>query len=158
MKYQGRSIRKRTGGRLRGFRKKRKAELGREPAETEIADPRIRVIDTRGGTEKRRALATNRVSVSIDGETVPATIEDVVENPANPHYVRRNIVTRGAVVETSVGQARVTSRPGQTGEVKAVLIGERREPAEEVEAEDEEVEDEAEADEESGAEDETEEE
>ena len=46
----------------------------------------------------------------------------MVENPANIHYVRRNIITRGAVVDTSAGKARVTSRPGQTGALSGVLV------------------------------------
>lgn len=122
MKYQGKSARKRTGGRLRHFRKKRKHELGRGAAETEIGEPRIRVIDSRGGRKKLRALATNTVTVADDGETFEAEIEDVAENPANPNYVRRNIITKGAVIETSEGRAKVTSRPGQTGQVNAVLL------------------------------------
>jgi len=55
---------------------------------------------------------------------VPADIEDVVENDANPNYIRRNIITKGAVIETSEGRARVRSRPGQTGQVTAVLLEE----------------------------------
>jgi len=124
MKYQGNSARKRTGGRVRPSRKKRKHELGREPAETEVGETRIRVIDSRGKREKLRALATDTASVATDGETVQATIEDVVENPANPNYIRRNIITKGAIIETSEGRARVTSRPGQTGQVNAVVVEE----------------------------------
>jgi small subunit ribosomal protein S8e len=36
--------------------------------------------------------------------------------------VRRNIVTKGAIIETDAGQARVVSRPGQDGQVNAVLL------------------------------------
>ena len=122
MQYQGRSDRKRTGGRLRPQRKKRKHELGRGAAETEIDAPRIRVVDARGNGEKRRALSTNIANVAVGDGTVQAEITDVVENPANPNYVRRNIVTKGAVIETSEGWARVTSRPGQAGQVNAVLL------------------------------------
>ena len=122
MQYQGDSVRRRTGGRRRPKRKKRKHELGRTPAETEVGEPRVRVIDSRGNVEKRRALAIDTASVAAGGETVEAEIEDVVENPANPNYVRRNIITKGAVVDTSEGRARVTSRPGQTGQVNAVLV------------------------------------
>jgi small subunit ribosomal protein S8e len=122
MQYQGDSVRRRTGGRRRPKRKKRKHELGRIPAETEVGEPRIRAIDSRGNVEKRRALAIDTASVADGGETIAAEIEDVVENPANPNYVRRNIVTKGAVIETSEGRARVTSRPGQNGQVNAVLI------------------------------------
>ena len=124
MQYQGDSVRRRTGGRRRPKRKKRKHELGRTPAETEVGEPRVRVIDSRGNVEKRRALAIDTASVAAGGETVEAEIEDVIENPANPNYVRRNIVTKGAVIETSEGRARVTSRPGQNGQVNAVLIEE----------------------------------
>ena len=123
MQYQGSSIRRQTGGRRRPKRKKRKHELGRSPAETEVDDPRIRAIDSRGNVRKLRALSIDSASVADGGETIEADIEDVVENPANPNYVRRNIVTKGAVIETSEGRARVTSRPGQDGLVNAVAIG-----------------------------------
>ena len=122
MNDQGGSTRKRTGGRLKHFRNRRKYELGREAAETQVGEPRFRTIDVRGTGRKVRALATNVANVSVDGETVATTIEDVVENDANPNYVRRNIVTKGAVIETGEGLARVTSRPGQTGQVNAVAI------------------------------------
>jgi small subunit ribosomal protein S8e len=122
MQYQGESVRRRTGGRRRPKRKKRKHELGRTPAETEVDEPRIQAIDARGNVEKRRALALDVANVADGGETVEAEIEDVVENPANPNYVRRNIVTKGAIIETSEGRARVTSRPGQNGQVSAVLV------------------------------------
>ena len=124
MKDQGGSTRKRTGGRLRPSHKKKKHELGREPTETTVGETRLRTTDARGNTQKVRALSTNVASVAIDGETVEADIEDVVENGANPNYVRRNIVTKGAIIETSEGRARVTSRPGQTGNVNAVLVDE----------------------------------
>ena len=51
-----------------------------------------------------------------------ATIKNVSGNPANRHFVRRNIITKGAVVETDKGKARITSRPGQEGTINAVLI------------------------------------
>jgi small subunit ribosomal protein S8e len=124
MKDQGGSTRKRTGGRLRPSHKKKKHELGREPTETTVGETTLRTIDARGNTQKVRALSTDVASVATDGGTVKAEIEEVVENAANPNYVRRNIVTKGAVIQTSEGQARVTSRPGQTGNVNAVLVEE----------------------------------
>lgn len=122
MQDQGRSTRKRTGGRLKHARNARKDELGREPTETQVGDVRFRTIDVRGNGTKTRALATDVAQVNDGEETVSAEIENVVENDANPNYVRRNIITKGAVIETSAGTARVTSRPGQTGQVNAVLV------------------------------------
>ncbi|MFB6125443.1 MAG: 30S ribosomal protein S8e [Halanaeroarchaeum sp.] len=122
MQYQGRSMRTKTGARVRPHGKKDKDELGRSPTEAELGEPRLRTVDARGNVEKVRALATNVATVNIEGETVASEILDVVENPANPNYVRRNILTKGAVIETEEGRARVTSRPGQTGQVNAVLV------------------------------------
>ena len=124
MKHQGRSKRKRTGGRHKRSSNKKRYQLGREPTETTVGEPRFRVIDSRGTDEKVRALSANVAQVSTDGETVEADIEGVTENPSNVNYVRRNIITKGAVIATSEGEARVTSRPGQTGQVNAVLVDE----------------------------------
>jgi small subunit ribosomal protein S8e len=102
--------------------KKRKHELGREPTETRVGDSKLKVLDAQGNTQKIRAVAADGANVASDGEVSSATIEAVSENEANPNYVRRNIITKGAVIETDEGQARVTSRPGQDGQVNAVLV------------------------------------
>ncbi|WP_433625772.1 30S ribosomal protein S8e [Halomicrococcus sp. NG-SE-24] len=124
MKDQGRSTRKRTGGRLKHLHKKKKHELGREPTETQVGENDFRTVDARGNTQKIRALTTDVANVTDGDETVNATIQDVVENDANPNYARRNIITKGAVIVTNEGKARVTSRPGQTGQVNAVAVDE----------------------------------
>jgi len=122
MKDQGRSLRKRTGGRRRPFRNKRKYELGRESTETQVGDVELKAVDSRGGTTKVRAITTNVASVADGDEVVTAEIENVDENPSNPNYARRNIITKGAILETSEGRVRVTSRPGQDGQVNAVHV------------------------------------
>ncbi len=122
MTDHGRSTRKRTGGRRRPVRGRRKHEIGSEPTETTVGDLTLKTVAARGNEEKTRALRTNVATVADGGETMQATITDVVENPANPNYARRNIITKGAIIQTDAGQARVTSRPGQSGQVNAVLI------------------------------------
>jgi len=47
-----------------------------------------------------------------------------LSTPSNREYAKRNIITKGAIIQTSEGKARVTSRPGQDGVVNAVLIEE----------------------------------
>jgi len=49
-------------------------------------------------------------------------IKTVVENPANRHYVRRNILTKGTIVDTSLGKAKITSRPGQEAVLNGILV------------------------------------
>lgn len=117
-----RSTKKRTGGRRRAIRKKRKHELGSAPTETQVGEHKLKVVETHGGNTKVRAIETNVASIATDDGVESAAIEDVVENASNPNYVRRNIITKGAVIETDSGRARVTSRPGQDGQVNAVLL------------------------------------
>ena len=122
--WQGESVRMNSGGRRRLNHGKKKSEMGKEIVLTELGEERHVVERTRGGNEKTRVFRTNAVNVTDPktGKTVKATIKTVSENPANIHYVRRNIITKGAVVDTSVGKARITSRPGQDGAVNAVKV------------------------------------
>ena len=122
--WQGRSIRRETGKRYRISRRKKRFEIGRAPADTTLGEGRSRLIRTRGGNHKVRALRTQYANVSMPatGETKKAKIETVVENRADPNYMRRNILTRGAIIKTELGKARIVSRPAQDGVVNAVLI------------------------------------
>lgn len=124
MRWQGNSRRKVTGGKVIAARGKRKYEMGRESAETRISEVKRKNISTMGGNRKVRLLQCNTANVTNpkDGKTVTAAIETVIDNTANKHYVRRNILTKGSVIRTAVGTAKITSRPGQDGVVNAVLI------------------------------------
>jgi len=122
MRDHGRSLRLRTGGRRRPKRDRRKHELGSEPTETQVGDAELKTVNARGNETKARAIRADTASVAVDGEVHAAEITDVVENPADPNYARRNIITRGAIIDTAEGKARVTSRPGQDGQINAVLV------------------------------------
>jgi len=122
--WQGRSVRRESGKRYRISRRKKRFEIGRAPADTTLGESRNRLIRTRGGNLKVRALRTQYANISTPatGVTKKAKIETVVENHADPNYMRRNILTKGAVIKTELGKARVVSRPAQDGVVNAVLI------------------------------------
>lgn len=122
--WHGDAGRKVTGGKIRIARKKRKYELGSEPAYTKIGEEKKRKKRTKGGGIKIKLSSTNFANV-LDLETKKSKkvkILDVVENPANPHFARSEIITKGAIIETDLGKAKVTSRPSQHGIVNAVLI------------------------------------
>lgn len=129
MQWHGRSRRKETGGRYREARKKRKYEMGRDPILASIGEEELKKIRVRGGNFKIRVISAKYVNVfdPKTGKTKKAEIKDVLENPANPHYVRRDIITKGAIVLTDVGKVKITSRPGQHGCLNAVLIEELKE-------------------------------
>lgn len=121
--WMGRSLRKHSGGRIRRHSGKKRRELSREIIPLVVGEKRIKKIRTFGGNEKTRVFKEDTINVSDpeSGKTVAAKIKTVVESPANPHYVRRNIITHGALVQTDVGNVRVTSRPGQDGTLNGVL-------------------------------------
>ncbi len=124
MKWHGSSKRKFTGGRLISNRGKRKCELGREAGEPNVDVTRKKQIRTRGGNSKTRLLRCDIASVAdpVTGKSKMAKIETVNDNSANLNYIRRNIISKGAIIKTELGLAQVTSRPGQDGVVNAVLV------------------------------------
>ena len=122
--WQGKSNKKSTGGRLVPSKGKRKFEIGREKQFTRIGKQSLKQYRTCGGNVKVGMLAAEYANV-VDKKTntvKKVKITNVKTNPADPNYVQRNIINKGATIETEIGTAVVTSRPGQDGAVNAVLI------------------------------------
>ncbi|MBN1785159.1 MAG: 30S ribosomal protein S8e [Candidatus Bathyarchaeota archaeon] len=118
--------RKDSGGRKTANRKKRRYEKGYFPAETALGKPKSRIVRKHGGNEKVRLLAVNQANISdASGKTSKVEILRVIKNPANVDYDRRGVITKGTVIATSLGNARVTSRPGQDGIVNAILVSKK---------------------------------
>ena len=120
----GKSLRKPSGGRYKVFRKKRQYETGSLPTLPRPGTTKLRVARVTGGNQKVKLLMVEYANV-IDQKTKKAMkvkIQIVTDNPANRYYVRRNILTKGAIIQTEKGKARITSRPGQDGTVNAVLV------------------------------------
>ncbi len=121
---QFRSKRKASGGRYVSFRGKKKKEIGRLPTLTKTGKRLAKVIRGRG-SHKKTILVNAEFANIFDSKSKKYSkvkIDQVVENPANRHFVRRSILTKGTIIKTSKGNARVTSRPGQEGMVNAVLV------------------------------------
>jgi small subunit ribosomal protein S8e len=117
------SRRKVTGSKYVDFRKKRLCELGSSPTLTKLADSKRKSFRVLGGNVKTRLLAGNILNLrKKDGTYTQAKILTVANNPANSHFVVRNILTKGAIVKTDLGNARITNRPGQEGTINAVLV------------------------------------
>ena len=121
---QSRPKRKQSGAMYKALRKKRQYELGREPSFTKLGKKRIQVLRVMGANRKLRLLSADTANL-FDPKTKKfkqAKIKTITDNPANRHFVRRNIMTKGSVIDTEFGKARITSRPGNDGVVNAVLI------------------------------------
>ena len=122
--WQGRSRRKRTGGRLRPIRKKRRFEIAREAQFATVGPGTVKRYRVRGGNQKLRLLTATSINV-FDPATKSmrsAKVVTVRENAANPNYVQRNIITKGAIVETDLGLVEVRSRPGRDGILNGVRV------------------------------------
>jgi len=118
--------RKDSGGRKTVNRKKRRYEKGFFPAETTLGKNKSRIVRKHGGNEKVRLLAVNQANISdSSGKTSKVEILRVIENPANVDYNRRGVITKGTMIATSLGTARVRSRPGQDGIVNAIIVAKK---------------------------------
>ncbi|MEM2104863.1 MAG: 30S ribosomal protein S8e [Candidatus Bathyarchaeia archaeon] len=117
-----------SGGRKRAYRGKRKFEQGRFPAETLLGEPKKKIERGRGSTVKIKVLSDKYACVTDPktGKTEKTEILRVVRNPSNVDYDRRGVITKGAIIETTLGLARVSSRPGQNGIINATLITEEK--------------------------------
>ena len=108
---------------------KKLAWKGSNPTEPVTAkeDERI-TVKALGNASKVKQRKVRHASIHDpqSKKTVKAEVTRVVQNAANRLYTRRNIVTKGALIEVKMGtelkQAIVTSRPGQSGTVHARLV------------------------------------
>ncbi len=128
--YQWRDIKKPSGGkRNRYYKIKRKYAFGRYfiPAVLSETEERIS-IRVRGGNHKlrlRKVVYANITDLNT-GKSKKTKILSVIETPANREFARRNIIVKGTVIETELGKAIVTSRPGQDGIINAILLKENK--------------------------------
>lgn len=96
----------------------------RPPTLTKLAPKKVKVVRGVGANEKQKIISTDEINV-YDPKSKKYSkekIKTIVENTANRHFVRRNIMTKGAVVETAKGKVKITSRPGQVGVLQGILL------------------------------------
>lgn len=116
--------RKFTGGRKIASRGRRKFEIDRYPNEATLGPIDIVSREVRGRNTKTAFKAVDFANITdpASNKTIRAKILRVAKNNANKDYERRGVISKGAVLETEAGPARVLSRPGQHGTVNAIAI------------------------------------
>jgi small subunit ribosomal protein S8e len=121
---QARSKRRYTGKKYKRFHKKRKMELDRAPIETEIGQEKKKKQRILGGNMKLKLFSTSYINVTDPNSNKTSKVRVVRfdSNQATKDWNRRHILTKGAIVETELGKAKVTSRPGQDGVLNGVLV------------------------------------
>ncbi len=121
---QARSKRKFTGKKYKHFKKKRKRELERPTINTIIDEEKKKKHRVRGGNTKLKLFSSQYINVTDPNtnKTSKVRILGFESNDASKDLNRRHILTKGAVVETELGNAKISSRPGQDGILNGVLV------------------------------------
>merc|ERR1712063_40452 len=80
--------------------KKRKYELGRQPAMTKLGPKRTHIVRCRGGNLKYRSMRLDTGNFSWGSEVVTkkCRIIDVVYNASNNELVRTNTIVKNCIV------------------------------------------------------------
>ncbi|GJE94462.1 40S ribosomal protein S8 [Phanerochaete sordida] len=90
-----------SGAQRPHYRKKRKFELGRQPANTKLGAKRIHTVRVRGGNLKYRALRleTGNFAWASEHTTRKTRILTVVYNASNNELVRTNTLVKSAIIQ-----------------------------------------------------------
>ena len=113
-----------SGGRRIPYRGRRAYEVDRYSVETLIGPTLREKIRVRGGLSKIvvKRIAEANVFDPTTKKGSNVKILKVVKNISSRDYERRGVLTKGAIIETGIGRARVVSRPGQHGIINAILL------------------------------------
>ncbi|KZT67152.1 40S ribosomal protein S8 [Daedalea quercina L-15889] len=90
-----------SGAQRPAYRKKRKFELGRQPAMTKLGPKRIHTVRVRGGNFKYRALRLDSGNFAWGSESVTkkTRVIGVVYNASNNELVRTNTLVKSAIIQ-----------------------------------------------------------
>ncbi len=105
------------------FRDKRRSETGNYFAATKLSEKNVNVqVRKRGGVIGTRLKNAGMVNLLTKEGYKKVKIKGVMESRDNSNFARQNIITKGTLINTDLGKAIVTNRPGREGSVNAKLI------------------------------------
>lgn len=109
-----------SGGKYIKRRKKKKIELAGQKRVVKLGEEKRKTKKVLGGNKKTFLLKGK--FINIKGKNKKEEIKNVLETPSNRFLARQNILTKGTIVETSLGKAKITNRPTQESVINGVLI------------------------------------
>lgn len=105
------------------YKVKKKCHLGGNPIYTKLKDKDERKVErVKGGNIKVKLKKALYANVLTKEGYKKVKILDVIENKAHRLFKMRKIITKGAIIKTEIGIAKVVSRPSQHGVINAILI------------------------------------
>ena len=116
--------RKSTGGRYKKLKKKRLHEKLGVFRQVTLGPEKKKSVRTRGGHVKSFLLSTDKINLFDKKEKKShiLKIKNVIEVPSNKFLARKNVLVKGAIVETEKGKAKITNRPGQEPSVQGIFL------------------------------------
>ncbi|MCL5442299.1 MAG: 30S ribosomal protein S8e [Candidatus Marsarchaeota archaeon] len=105
------------------FRDKRKSEIGNYFSATKLADKNdVKTVRHRGGNFTAVLKKAGFANLLTKEGYKKVQIKGVLESPDNRNFARQNIITKGTVISTELGNAVVLNSPGRDGAVNAKLM------------------------------------
>lgn len=116
--------RKITGGKYHHQKKKKLYEKKGQEKIVMLRETKRKQLRTRGGNAKKILLSANIANIydPKSRKTQKAEIKNVLETPQNVFLARQNLLSKGAIIQTSLGKAKITNRPTREGMINAVLL------------------------------------
>ena len=111
-----------TGGKYVKIKKKKRSEREGQKVLVKLGEDKRKTKRITGGNEKTFLLRANTINVKLKGKNQKIQIKNVVETPSNRFLARQNVITKGTIVETDLGRAKVTNRPTQEGNINGILV------------------------------------
>ena len=116
--------RKITGGKYKKFSKKKKYASSGIIRKVKLGKTKQKTIRGLGGNTKTVLLSEEFANVlnPETNKTKKVKVKNVAETPSDRFLARQNILVKSAIIETEIGKAKITNRPGQEGLINATLI------------------------------------
>lgn len=104
-------------------RDKKRSEVGNYFSGTKLAEQNVNIaVRRRGGNTGLRLKKASTANVLTKNGCKKAKITGVMESKDNRNFARQNIITKGSVIITELGNAVVVNRPGREGCINAKLV------------------------------------
>lgn len=130
MSQFGSQLHSKSGRKLNGSgklklknRDKMRHEMGGYFTATKLSKENVlKEVRQRGGSRKSKLMHAGFVNLLTKDGYKKAKIKSIMESKDNRNFARLNIITKGSIIETDLGKAIVTNRPGREGSINARLV------------------------------------
>ena len=114
-----------SGGKYHKSRKKKLHEKVGQKKVVKVGEEKRKVKRIMGGGKRPILFGVKFVNVKSLNEkekNQKVEIKNVLETPSNRFLARQKVITKGTILETTLGKVRITNRPSQEGMVNGVLL------------------------------------